>query len=175
MPASFLRQLFLAPPARLARYPEAPIAQALAEWRRLESTPPAAEPHTETAGPAASAPALDDDTLAQLATHLWRARQRLGDPEADPATRRAVRHIESATDTLARLQVVTKDWLQQSYDPGLPLRVITFQPAPGITRDTIIEVIRPAVFREDRLLQPAEVVVGTPEAVAAPSGSAAHA
>jgi hypothetical protein len=81
----------------------------------------------------------------------------------DPsALRRAARHLEAAADALARAQVVTKDWIHEPYDPGLPLRVLAFQPAPGLTRDTITEVVRPAVLLAGRLLQPGEVVVGTP-------------
>jgi hypothetical protein len=165
MPATFLGQLLQRPPARLARYPELPLARALAEWHRIEAAPAPPEPPPPREELPAPGGALDDETLAQLATHLWRARRRLEAPDAesDPSVpRRAARHVEAAADALARAHLVTKDWIHEPYDPGLPLRVLAFQPAPGITRDTITEVVRPAVFLRDRLLQPAEVVVGTP-------------
>jgi hypothetical protein len=54
------------------------------------------------------------------------------------------------------------DWVNQPYDAGLPVKVLTFQPTPGLSRDTILEAVRPTVIWKDRLLQLGEVIVGIP-------------
>jgi hypothetical protein len=58
--------------------------------------------------------------------------------------------------------ITLNDWIGQPYDPGLPVKVLTFQPAEGVVRDTVIEAVRPTVIWRDRLLQLGEVVVGIP-------------
>jgi len=156
MPSSLFQQLLARDPRRMARFPEPPLDRALADWHRLENTPSAAA--TETSAVSGPAPELGS-AFAELSTHVWRARNRIGDAPPD-VLRRAMRHLDAATETLRQLDVTTKDWLNEPYDPGLPLKVIAFQPSPGLVRDTVIEVVRPAVFWQNRLVQSGEVVVG---------------
>ncbi|HWZ95652.1 MAG TPA: hypothetical protein VNW30_10695 [Opitutaceae bacterium] len=161
--SSFFAQVFARDPRRIVRFPEAPLDQALADWKKIQSTPaPAADLPAPTAG--APAPALDQ--VAAIATHVWRAKSKLVDPatgQPREETRRTYRHIESTLDTLAQMGVVIRNLLNEPYDPGLPVNVLTFQPTPGLGRDTIIEVVRPTIIWQDRVLQVGEVVVGTPE------------
>ncbi len=156
MPSSLLQQLLARDPRKLARFPAAPLDRALSDWHRLVNAPPSPAPATESTLDPELGPAY-----AELATHVWRAKHRLGDAPPE-VLRRALRHLDAATETLRRLDVTTKDWLNEPYDPGLPLKVIAFQPSPGLMRDTIIEVIRPAVLWQNRLVQSGEVVVGRP-------------
>jgi len=161
--SSFFAQVFARDPRRIVRFPEAPLDQALADWKKIQSTPaPAADLPAPTAG--APAPALDQ--VAAIATHVWRAKSKLVDPatgQPREETRRTYRHIESTLDALAQMGVVIRNLLNEPYDPGLPVNVLTFQPTPGLGRDTIIEVVRPTIIWQDRVLQVGEVVVGTPE------------
>lgn len=178
MPSTLLQQFLATDPRKLARFPDAPLDQAMADWQRLVTAAPAtAAAPVATAAPASSpvltpspAPSVSAPTdapaaqefgpaFAELATHVWRARSRLGSAPADVA-RRSLRHLEAAIETLRQLEVTSKDWLNEPYDPGLPLKVISFQPTAGLVRDTVIEVVRPAVFWRDRLVQSGEVVVG---------------
>ncbi len=167
MPATFLQQLLARDPRKLARFPDPAIDQALTAWRALSetiATPVAAPaPAAPSAATAASDAAGLDGPLADLATHVWRARHRLQD-NAQPAdvVRRSGRHIDAAVEAFAQLELTLKDWLNEPYDPGLPVKVLTFQPTPGLSRDTIVEAIRPAVLWRGRLLQSGEVVVGVP-------------
>jgi hypothetical protein len=87
----------------------------------------------------------------------------------DPATgepreemRRVHRHIEGALEVLKQMGLTINDWVNQPYDAGLPVKVLAFQPAPGVERDTILETVRPTVMWKNRLVQLGEVVVGTP-------------
>ncbi len=164
MPASFLHYLLARDPRKLARFPVPAIDDALTAWRELADAPvsrPSSAPAPAPSG--GSAEAELDGPLADLATHVWRARHRLNDA-AQPADalRRTSRHIDSAVESFRLLDLNLKDWINEPYDPGLPVKVLTYQPTAGLTRDTVIEVIRPAVLWRGRLLQSGEVVVGTP-------------
>ena len=138
--------------------------EALTALRRLEAAlrePPAT---------AAPVPGVEDPeglsaAFGGLATQVWRAMGKTVDPatgEPREEMRRVHRHIEGALDVLKQMDLTINDWVNQPYDAGLPVKVLTFQPAPGIERDTIIETVRPTVMWKNRLVQLGEVVVGTP-------------
>ena len=153
---SFFARVFARDPRRLVRFPEAPLDQALADWEKIRTAPPAS---------AAAAPSPVLDRVAEIATHVWRAKSKLVDPASGQPreeTRRIHRHVESALESLVQMGVVIRDQLNEPYDPGLPVNVLTFQPTPGLSRDTIVEVVRPTILWQERVLQIGEVVVGTP-------------
>ncbi|MFT3829235.1 MAG: hypothetical protein QM691_05950 [Opitutaceae bacterium] len=168
-----LQLLMATEPRKLARLPEAPLDKALAEVQALKDAPPPAPvppepiPPAAATGPAAPVEPANphDEALAALATHVWRAKMRMldaktGEPREE--TRRLYRHIEGAMEAFGALGVRLSDWLDQPYDAGLPVKVLSFQPTPELVRDTVIEAVRPAVFWQDRLLQVGEVIVGIP-------------
>lgn len=120
-------------------------------------------PAATTAAPAAIANESIDAGLCALATHVWRTKGKLVDPdngEPKEETRRIYRHVEAALESFNQMGVTLTDWIGQPYDPGLPVKVLTFQPTEGITRDTVVEAVRPTVVWKERLLQLGEVVVG---------------
>lgn len=168
---SLLQLLMATDPRKLARLPEAPLDKALTEVQALKdaaANAPAPIAPVAATGPAVSgaAPSPQDEGMAALATNIWRAKMRLidaktGEPREE--NRRLYRHIEGAMEAFASLGVRLTDWLDQPYDAGLPLKVISFQPTPEVTCDTVIEAVRPTVFWQDRLLQVGEVIVGIPE------------
>jgi len=179
MQYSLLAQIFARDPRKEVRFPDVPLDQALAVLTQLEATlnelkaapPPALPPDVtmEAMPPVVPVPdelAAMDGSLAGLATQVWRARNRIIDPETgEPREemRRIHRHIEAAVETFTEMGLTLKDWVNQPYDPGLPLKVLTFQPTPGIERDTVLEAVRPTVIWKDRLLQLGEVIVGIPQ------------
>lgn len=165
-----------APAPAPATTPVAPEAKAAPNSAPAPTPSAATAPASASPSPSASAPSAPaasvapveasvtpdlGPTYADLATHVWRARNRLGAAPPEVA-RRTLRHLDAATETLRELAVTSKDWLNEPYDPGLPLKVISFQPTEGLARDTIIEIVRPAVFWRQRLVQSGEVVVGRP-------------
>lgn len=187
-PPTFLQQVFARDPRRIARLPEVPVDRAMEELRRWPTTAPAAPTPavsnaSATFAPTAASTAVSGspfaaDTagaaLGNLATHIWRAKNKMVDPKTGlphDEAKRAYRHVEAAIEALLQMDVTMKDWLHQSYDAGLPVKVLTFQPTPGITRDTVIEAIRPAVIWKDQLLQLGEVVVGIPDNASASGGA----
>lgn len=109
-------------------------------------------------------------SLAGLATQVWRARNRIVDPatgEPREEMRRVFRHVEGALESLSQMGLVIKDWVQQPYDSGLPVKVLTFQPDSNVQRDTVLEATRPTVIWKDRILQMGEVIVGIPQSTEA--------
>jgi len=166
-PPGLWAQICARDPRTLVRFPDLPLDAALAELAELAGAPAMAARTGNTASPVA--PAVENDQLPQalsaLATHLWRAKGKLVDPatgEPREESKRIYRHVESALETFSQLGVTMNDWLNQPYDPGLPVKVLTFQPTPELTRDTVVEAVRPTVMWNDRLLQLAEVIVGIP-------------
>jgi hypothetical protein len=147
------------------------------------STPPIGSmPPVVPAEPAATAETVEEKKIdatkvvldefggpiAGLATQVWRARNRVIDPatgEPREEMRRVHRHVEGAYEVFAQMGVVIKDWLNQPYDAGLPVKVLTFQPEPELQRDTVLETVRPTVIWKDQLLQLGEVIVGIPKSL----------
>jgi len=104
---------------------------------------------------------LTERSVADIVTSIWRLRGRAA---ALPGGMRSVtRHAESAWDALAQAGVEVRDHVNDPFDPGLALTVVAYQPTPGIDRDRVVEAIRPSIYLNDRLIQSAEVIVGTPE------------
>jgi len=107
-------------------------------------------------------------TLADLGTGLWRLRQRMVEPGTDrplEGMQRAFRHLESAWDALTQAGVKIRDHTGEPVpDVGMyGLKVVAFQPTPGIGRRKVIETIRPTISYRDQVVQVGEVIVGTPE------------
>jgi hypothetical protein len=110
--------------------------------------------------------ALDDRTLADLATALWRARRRMVVPGTDdprPDQRQAFRHVQSTWDVLAGAEVTVQDHDGSPFESGLALDVLAFQPTPGLAGEQVVETVRPSVYVRGRTVQRGQVIVGTPE------------
>ncbi len=116
--------------------------------------------------PGAVSVGLSEPQVADLATGLWRLREKMLDGETGrplDEMRRAFRHLESVWDTLAQADVQVQDHSRSPYDPGLSLKVVAFQPTPGLDSETVIETLKPTIYMKGRRIQIGEVVVGTPE------------
>jgi hypothetical protein len=168
MNRTLLAQIFARDPRKQVRFPEPPLDEALTALRRLQ-TALRAEQGTAAAeiAPQPAAGDLDEfsSALGGLATQVWRAIGKTVDPatgQPREEMKRVHRHIEGALDLLKQMGLTMNDWVKQPYDAGLPVKVLSFQPTPGLDRDTVLEAVRPTVMWKDRLLQLGEVIVGTP-------------
>jgi hypothetical protein len=117
-----------------------------------------------TPGPAAAAPpAL---LLADFGTGLWRIRQTLLDPGTGRPredAKRAFRHLEATWDALREAGVEILDHAGEPYQAGMALDVIAFQPEPGVSRERILETVRPSIYIHGQPVQTGQVIVGRPE------------
>lgn len=106
--------------------------------------------------------------LADMATNLWRLRQRMLQPGTSQPLeemRKAYRSFEAAWDTLMGAGIEILDHTGNPFNSGLLLHVLAFQPVPGVAQETVIETIRPTVYYRQQIIQPGEVIVGTPDSL----------
>jgi len=76
--------------------------------------------------------------------------------------KRVYRHVEAALENLREMGIEVKDHTGEAFDYGQSLKVITTQPIQGITRETVIETIKPTIYFQEHLIQTGEVVIATP-------------
>ncbi|MEV0639151.1 hypothetical protein AB0I77_30290 [Streptomyces sp. NPDC050619] len=127
----------------------------------MPSTPPGAGTTPTPAPSQLTAPVpLEADALVELATAVWRLRNKA--EAADGTSAGVRRHIEAVVDALAESGVQTRSYEGTVFDPGLRMRVLAYQPMPGLERDEVVETIRPAVYLRGTPLALGEVIVGTP-------------
>ncbi len=103
---------------------------------------------------------------AAIATNAWRAKTRMVDAdtgEPKEEMKRVYRHIEAINESLKQIGIETVDPVGRSYDSGMALRVVSFEPTQGISNEEIKETIKPSVAWQGRLIQIGEVIVGTPQ------------
>ena len=101
----------------------------------------------------------------EMGTAVWRLRRRLTTEggEVPEEIRRVSRDLESAWDALKQGGIEIKDHTGEKYDGHMALRVITFQPVAGLSEEQVIETIKPTIYRQDKIIQMGEVIVGVPE------------
>jgi hypothetical protein len=111
---------------------------------------------------------ISDRHLADLATYLWRIKERMINRETgQPSTenRRTFRHLQSAWDLLGEVGVRIRDHTHEIVPEGgiYSLKAIAYEPKSELIRETVIETIKPTVYFGDRLIQMGEVIIGTPD------------
>jgi hypothetical protein len=72
------------------------------------------------------------------------------------------RDVEAAADFIHQGDLEIKDHTGEIYDGGMRIKVIAFQKMDGLSRERIIETIKPTIYFKGKLLQLGEVIVGTP-------------
>ena len=103
--------------------------------------------------------------LADIGTVVWRLQRRVNiSGEVTEDIRRISRDLESAGDALRQGNIEIKDHTGEEYDGGMALRVIAFQATPGLSREQVIETIKPTIYFRDKIIQMGQVIVGVPEA-----------
>lgn len=134
------------------------VKQALSENKR------------KAVGKTADASTVLDPALAKvfasIATNVWRSKRRIVDPatgEPREEMKRLYRHIEAIHDALCQADVQTLDLTGRTYDTGMALKVVSFEPTPGLQKEEIKETVTPSVLWHGRLIQMGEVIVGTPQ------------
>ncbi|EDY20131.1 hypothetical protein CfE428DRAFT_2055 [Chthoniobacter flavus Ellin428] len=103
--------------------------------------------------------------IADIANHLWKAHTKMLDTstgEVREEMKRVYRHVDGSLESLTGIGVEVKDHTGDIFDYGLPLKVITTQPTPGLTREKVIETIKPTIYWQRQIIQMGEVVIATP-------------
>ena len=101
--------------------------------------------------------------LVEMGTVVWRLRQRLTvEGEVPEEIGRISRDLESMWDALKQGGIEIKDHTGETYDGGMALHVIAFQPMTEISKEEVIQTIRPTIYHNNKIIQKAEVIVGVP-------------
>ena len=115
-------------------------------------------PAPSVPGGPAVLPGLGAKELAEVVTNLWRLSKRM------PASAgRAARHLEAVWDALAQVGVEVQEHEGKPFDRGLRLKVLSVEAKPELSREQVIETIRPSIYLKDETIQMGEVIVGSPE------------
>jgi hypothetical protein len=105
--------------------------------------------------------------LADVGTSLWRLRVRLLQSDADPPSeemKRTLRHLGAAWDALHEggLQVVDHTGEEIPEAGHYALKMVSFQPIEGISKEKVIETLKPTIRFREQIIQIGEVIVGMP-------------
>lgn len=107
--------------------------------------------------------------LIALAMNAWRIRVRLNDANKEPREeigkddlKKINRYCDGMFESLNGIGMEIKDRTGEAFDYGLPEKVVTAQPQPGLSQEIIVETIRPTIYWNTQIAQPGEVVIGTP-------------
>jgi hypothetical protein len=107
---------------------------------------------------------INKDFLAEVSVGAWRLKKKMTDSKSgEPLDEmsRAYRHLESVFITLEKEGVEIQDHDGQPFDPGLSIKVLTYQPTSGIDKEYVLETIKPSIYlKGDRILM-GEVIVAT--------------
>ncbi|MCE6996030.1 hypothetical protein LZG04_14630 [Saccharothrix sp. S26] len=109
---------------------------------------------------------LAERELSAAATNLWRARRKIAkSPVADSREGKQVaRYLRATQEALDQAGVVIQDHDGTEFHPDLSIEVLAFAEDPALTRDVVVETVRPSVYLGDRRIQMGQVVVGCPDA-----------
>jgi hypothetical protein len=107
----------------------------------------------------------DIRTLADLATSLWRAKQRLVGIEKGAMaveSRKILRPIDSALENLENIGVRIEDFTGQPYVQGMAINVVSSQPNSAAMSDRIYETLKPTIYFRDQFVQAGDVIIEGP-------------
>ena len=108
--------------------------------------------------------------LADVTTGLWRLRLKMLPATKDSAepNRRSYKQLEAILDTLTAAEVQIRDHTGEAVPRGgiYTLRVLAYEPTSGLSREQVIETIKPTIYLRDQVIQVGEVIIGTPEGTA---------
>lgn len=98
---------------------------------------------------------VDAGSLAELATTVWRLRNKIADHPHK-------RHVRAVFEAMRVFGLEVHDFDDAAFDPEQGLRVLAVQPTADLDHQTVLETVRPAVYLRGILVQRGEVIVGMP-------------
>ncbi|WP_407560311.1 hypothetical protein [Streptomyces sp. 184] len=159
---------FRVPPPQLDPAGRAWVADVLAEVEAAEAAARAAAGAGEAGAEAADDPAgtgAGANALVGAATGIWRALRKL-DRDAgslSAADLRQVRiQVRASRSALADDGLEIQEHDGEPFDSGLSLEALVFQDDPDLTREVVLETVRPTVYFRGRRIQMGQVIVGRP-------------
>jgi hypothetical protein len=103
--------------------------------------------------------------IAEISTGLWRLKNKMIDPKSKKPLEemsRAYRHLDSVWTAIENSGVEIINHDGDIFDSGKSLKALAFEPAAGVERETVIETVKPSIYKNKLCIQMGEVIVGTP-------------
>jgi hypothetical protein len=106
--------------------------------------------------------------LADIGVGLWRLRSKMVEPGTTrplAEMERVYRHVESLWDVMEQAGLQIRDHTDEPVPEGgiYSLHAIAYQPTAGITREKVLETLKPSIFYKSHLIQMGEVIIATPD------------
>jgi len=79
--------------------------------------------------------------------------------------------VTAILDTLEGLGLTLRDRESEAYDYGLPEKVVAAERSAQVSREVVLETIRPTLFFRNQLLKAGEIIIALPLEPAAISAS----
>lgn len=112
--------------------------------------------------------------LCDIALHAWRLQRRMTDratKEVREEHRALTRHVTAILDTLEGVGLTLRDRESEAYDYGLPEKVVAAERSAAVSRETVVETIRPTLFFHNQIIKAGEIIIALPLEPAASSAS----
>lgn len=114
-------------------------------------------------------PAAFAKEILAIVINVWRLKLRLMDPHSKEHkeelgkedVKKIVRYLESIDDSFKQLGIEVIDRTGESFDYGLPEKVVTAKPQEGISKELVLETLRPTIKWKNHIF-PGEVEIATP-------------
>jgi hypothetical protein len=110
---------------------------------------------------------LGEEQIIAIGTRLWRLRNELekgSEGYTGETINRARSHIETLWELFAEGGVDIRDHTGQIWPKGkILLKALEFQRTSYVTRERVIQTVRPTIRFNGKIIQVGEVIVGTPE------------
>lgn len=103
--------------------------------------------------------------LCDIALHAWRLQRRMTDrttKEVKEEHRPLARHVTAILDTLERVGLTLRDRETEAYDYGLPEKVVAAERSAAVSRETVLETIRPTLFFRNQIVKAGEIIIALP-------------
>jgi hypothetical protein len=109
--------------------------------------------------------------LNSLANNAWKIQGRVmvnrkGEEIRDELKKddikKLVRHLDSIFEALTEFGFEVRDRTGENYDYGLPERIVSSAPRAGLTKELIVETLKPTIYLNSHLIQAGEVVIAVP-------------
>lgn len=108
--------------------------------------------------------------VINIATSAWRIRSKVMNSSGEAVEeltkddiKKVSRYIESMYETLTGIEILVKDRTGEPFDYGLPEKVVTTLPQPGLSVERVVETLRPTIYWRSQIAQIGEVVIATPQ------------
>lgn len=141
-----------------------PLEMPLDELKQLEEIIKNLPNSSPNSGEIVVSPELNKNFLSEVSVGVWRLKKKMTDHKTgEPLNEmsRAYRHLESVIITLEKEGVEIQDHDGQSFDAGLSLKVLTYQPLPNIDKEFVYDTIKPSVYLNGERILMGEVIVAT--------------